>query len=195
MREFGAYGPLMALTMPVAFVIAAAIVQRGLGRERYAVTAALFLLFGIPLLGGGILFLVYGLPWICFDTCPPDIAASISSISGPLLIALSFGAVCCGTGWVLALVSLARQRMWLRFSLILLLLPVIILISVVALSQSIQGRLLPYTEDELGNWVMALDYVVLPVALCWPLGTILIHGLPVQQPAGSASLNPEEIGQ
>jgi hypothetical protein len=105
MREFGAYGPLMALTMPVAFVIAAAIVKRGLGRERYAVTAALFLLFGIPLLGGGILFLVYGLPWICFDSCPPDIAASISR---PLLIALSLGAVCCGTRWVLALVSFAR---------------------------------------------------------------------------------------
>lgn len=170
----------------------AAIVQRGLGRERYAVTAPLFLLFGIPLLGGGILFLVYGLPWICFNSCPPDIAASIPR---PLLIALSLGTVCCGIGWVLALVSLARQRMWLRFSLILLLLPVVLLISVVALSQSVQGRLLPHTGDELDTWVMASDYVVLPVALCWPLGTILIHGLPVQPPARSASLNPERIGQ
>ena len=192
MREFGTYGPLMALTMPAAFVIAAVIVQRGLGREHYAVTAALFLLFGIPLLGGGILFLVNLLPWICFDSCPPDIAASIPR---PLLIALSLGTVCCGTGWVLALVSLARQRIWLRFSLILLLLPVVLLSGALALSQSIQGSLLPHTEDEFDNWVVALDYVVLPVALCWPLGTILIHGLPVQPPARSASLNPERIGQ
>jgi hypothetical protein len=192
MREFGTYGPLMALTIPAAFVIAAAIVQRGFGRERYVVTAALFLLFGIPLLGGGILFLVNLLPWICFDSCPPDIAASIPR---SLLIALSLGTVCCGTGWIIALVSLARQRMWLRFSLILLLLPMVLLISALALSQSIQGRLLPHTEDELGSWVMSLGYVFLPVALCWPLGTILIHGLPVQQPAGSASLNPEELGQ
>ncbi|HEY7023255.1 MAG TPA: hypothetical protein VH349_19200 [Ktedonobacterales bacterium] len=195
MREFGTYGSLMALTIPAAFVIALAVVQRGLRQARYGATAALFLLFGIPLLGGGILFLVYGLPWICFDSCPPDIAASISSISGPLLIALALGAVCCGTGWVLAMLALARQRMWLRFSLILLLLPLVLLISAAALSHSIQGRLAPHTEDELSSWVMALDYVVLPVALCWPLGTILIHGLPVQPPARSASLNPERIGQ
>jgi hypothetical protein len=135
MREFSTYGPLMAVTIPAAFVIAFAIVQRGVRQVRYGVTAALFLLFGIPLLGGGILYLVYALPWICgFDSCPPDIAASFP---GPLLIALSLGAVCCGTGWVLALLSLARQRMWPQFSLILLLLLVVILISALALSQSI----------------------------------------------------------
>jgi hypothetical protein len=178
MREFGVYGPLMALTIPAAFVIASAIVQRGIRQARYGVTAALFLLFGIPLLGGGILFLVFGLPWICgFGSCPPDIAASIP---GPLLIALSLGAVCCGTGWILALLSLARQRIWPRFSLTLLLLSLVVLIGALALSQSIQRRLFPHSEDGLGSWVMALDYVVPPAALCCPLGTILIHGLPVQ---------------
>jgi hypothetical protein len=186
---------VVALTIPIAFVIALAVVQGGVQQARSGVTAALFLLFGIPLLGGGILFVTYGLPWICFDSCPPDIAASSSSSSGPLLIALSLGVVCCGTGWALALVSLARQRMWLRFSLVLLLPPLALLISALALSQSIQGRLFPHTGDELGNWVIALDCVVLPVALCWPLVTILIQWLPVQPPAGSASLNPERMGQ
>jgi hypothetical protein len=65
----------------------------------------------------------------------------------------------------------------------------------VALSQSIQGRLIPHTENELNGWVMALDYVVLPVALCCPLGTILIQGLTAQPPVRVASLNPERIGQ
>jgi hypothetical protein len=193
MRELGAYGPLMALTIPVAFVIASAIVQRGVRQARYGVTAALFLPFGISLLGGGVLFHVDGLLWICGSgSCPPDIAASIPS---PLLNVLFLGAVCCGTRWIPALLSLARQRMWPRYSLSLLLQPRVLLFSALALSPSIQGRPFPHTEDEPGSWVMALDRVALPVALCWPLGTILIHGLPVQPPARSASHNPEGMRQ
>jgi uncharacterized membrane protein YhaH (DUF805 family) len=177
-REFFTYGILMIL---VAFAIAFlfTLSLRGAWQAHYDITAALFLLFGIPLLGGGILFLVFALPFICFDSCPDDIAPVILRY---LLVALILGANCAGAGWTVGLISLARRRLWLWFSLALLSLPAVILINLLVLSQSIGGQLLPHTEDELYQWLTTLAYVVLPVALCWPVATIIALGL-ARQPA------------
>jgi drug/metabolite transporter (DMT)-like permease len=186
MREILAYGAviiLIAFAIAVAFAMAIAITSRGVRQERYDVTAALFLLFGIPLLSGGILFLVFSLPWICFDYCPPDDIAS--TIPRYLLIALTLGVNCAGAGWILALISLVRRRLQLWSTLALLSLPVVVLISVLALSQSIGGQLLPHTGDELYHWLTTLNYTVLPVTLCWPLATIITIGM-ARQPAARA---------
>jgi hypothetical protein len=179
MREILTYGVVMIL---VAFAIASlfTLSMRGVRQAHYDFTAAVLLLIGIPLLGGGILFLVSVLPFICFDSCSDDIAPMIPRY---LLVALFLGVNCAGAGWIVALMSLARRRQWLWFSLALLSLPAVILISALELSQSTGGQLLAHAEDELYHWLTALAYVVLPVALCWPLATILSLGMARQPTA------------
>jgi len=178
MREILTYGVVMILVaFSIAFLFTLSL--RGARQAHYDFTAALVLLFGIPLLGGGILFLVSVLPFMCFDSCPDDIAPMIPRY---VLVALFLGVNCAGAGWIVALISLARRRHWLGFSLALLSLPAVILISALELSQSTGGQLLPHVEDELYHWLTTLAYVVLPVALCWPLATVLTLGM-ARQPA------------
>ena len=182
MGEILTYGAvLILLAFAIAFLFTLS--MRGVRQAHYDATAALFLLFGIPLLGGGILFLVFALPFICFDSCPDDMAPSILRY---LLVALFLGVNCAGAGWIVALISLARRRHRLWFSLALLSLPAVILISALELSQSTGGQLLPHTEAELYHWLTTLAYVVLPVALCWPLATIIALGT-ARQPAARVS--------
>lgn len=178
MGEILTYGVVMIL---VAFAVALLFTLsiRGVRQAHYDVTAALFLLVGIPLLGGGILFLVFALPFICFDSCPDDMAPLILRY---LLVALFLGVNCAGAGWKVALMSLARRRHQFWFSLALLSLPAVILISALALLQSTGGQVFPHMEDELYHWLTTLAYVVLPVALCWPLATIIALGM-ARQPA------------
>jgi hypothetical protein len=173
---FGVYGP--AVTLVAIFIARRIILSRGLLRDAPSlvkVAAACLVIGVIPLSLS--FWLAFGeLAFLCFDYCPPDVAGAIQRI---LLTNLTLN-VLCFAGWGLALYALARERQWRAFTLTLLSLPVVVVASALMLwASSAHGEIVPLAQD--AGWLYALYYAVLPIALCWPLATILALGMTREQ--------------
>lgn len=169
---FCGYGP--ALTLVAIFIARNVILSRGLLRDvPFSVKAATAcLVIGLLPLSIGILQAAIQIAFVCFNSCPNDVAGAIQRI---LLTNLSLGLLCFA-GWVFALYSLARAHTWRLFSLALLSLPLAVAASALMLSaSSAHGEIVPVAQDM--GWLYTLNYAVLPTALCWPLGTLFAMGL------------------
>jgi hypothetical protein len=169
----------LALTLIAAFVARRVIVERGLLRDaRLAVRAATALLIiGLVVLGFLMMFAVPGVGFICLDYCPEDMPGAITRF---LMTYLSHGVVCCAVGWTCALVSLGSERRWSLLTLAFLSLPVALLACALMLATATpQGEILPHTLTT--GWWIALNYGCVPLALAWPLATIIALGMTRQR--------------
>jgi hypothetical protein len=127
-----------------------------------------------------------------------DVSRGVNAATACLIIGLvplSFGILqadiqigfICFAGWVLALYALTRGHHWRALLLALLSLPVAVVTSALMLSaSSVHGEIVPRMSDI--GWLYKLLYAVLPVALCWPLATIIALGMTRQHVVRSPSV-------
>jgi hypothetical protein len=171
-------GYVPAVTLLAICIAYRIILSRGLFDDASITfkVATACLIIGLVPLSFGILQADIQIGFICFDSCPDDVPGTIQEI---LRTDLSLGLLCFAD-WVLALYALTRGHHWRALLLALLSLPVAVVTSALMLSaSSVHGEIVPRMSDI--GWLYTLLYAVLPVALCWPLATIIALGMTREQ--------------
>jgi hypothetical protein len=120
--------------------------------------------------GVGLVVAAIGASFTCFDQCPQDLPGAVRRV---LALAFAPGAILAGAAWLLSIVLLSQMHERLRLAVVGLSLPVCAPAAGVALLLADGGQLLPATEQVLVSWTRALEFAVLPIALCWPLAVLV----------------------
>ena len=143
--------------------------RRTIGSIRFLV------LFGMPVLAFGLLFVGFMAATICIDACPAEseLAATIAArIIDAAPVAL-LSAVLVALAWILCLVQFARAGRWGAVAALALALPLAAILSLAVLYVGTSGHLLPTTwATHNVGWDATFQRSLL-LLLLWPIATFV----------------------